>query len=137
MVTIQTLRRSDEEQIREHSTWGHLPSVFSQDSITALWPGFWRQKHSSQLGSEYFYKGRRRRLPFSWRVYVSGWSPGFSIQERFNFLMANTAKPEENIYRIQGTCLMRKTFCSFMDHAKKMFGTRDGNNNFNEKYFPL
>lgn len=136
MVTIQTLRHSDKEQIREHETWGHLPSVFSEDSVTALWPGFWRQKDYNQRGSEYFYKGRRLR--FSRRVYVSGWSPGFSIQERFNFLMLHSANLEENIYRVQGTCLNEKNILFLYGPGqKKVVGTRDGNNNFNEKYFPL
>ena len=135
MVAIQTLRCSDKEQIRKHSAWDHLPSVFSKDNITALWPGFWRQKYYKQMGSEYFYK--RRGLHLSWRVYVSGWSSGFSIQESFNFLMVNTANLEENIYWTQGTCFNEKSIWLLYGPCKKIVGTWNGNNNFNEKYFPL
>lgn len=89
--------------------------------MTALWPGFWRQRDYNQRGSEYFYKGRRLR--FSWRVYVSGWSPGFSIQERFNFLMVHTANLEENIYWVQGTCLNEKnSLFLYGSGQKKLWG---------------
>lgn len=122
MVTIQPLRRSGKEQISKHSAWGHLPSAFSKDSITAVWPGFWRRSITTNWdlspptreegcisAGGFMFPSEVLAFPFR-RGLIFWWS---------------TLPTLEKIYtKSKALALMRKTFGPFMDHAKRLLGLR-------------